>query len=183
MPDMMLIQGAITGLQTAANIAKGMMQLKTTADMQVQVIELQSAILAAQSSALAAQSDQFSMVEQIRQLKKEIADIKAWEETKQRYALTSPWTGCFVYAMKESCKGSKPPHWICEHCYQDRREAILQKMPHPERRHFRVIGHRSPLPFRARLACTHPTLRPPVPVSAAHRLAWYSGCYDSRHPY
>ncbi len=58
------IQAAIGSLKAAGDIAKGFMQLKTTAEIQSKVIELQSVNLAAQSSALAAQSDQFSLLEE-----------------------------------------------------------------------------------------------------------------------
>jgi len=127
MADMALIQGAVTGLKTAADIAKGFLNLHTMAEVQGKVIDLQSAILTAQSSALAAQSDQFSMIQEIRDLKEEIARIKAWEETKQRYALHQVRPGIFVYALKDFSKGTEPPHWICTKCYEDKRKAVLQK--------------------------------------------------------
>jgi hypothetical protein len=126
MPDMALIQSAITSLNTAANIAKGFLQLRTIAEMQGKVIELQSAILAAQSSALAAQSEQATLIQRISELEKEIARVKAWEGQKQRYKLHSPWEGATVYALKRSMCEGEPAHWICTHCYEDGRRSILQ---------------------------------------------------------
>ena len=124
-PDMTLIQGTVTSLKAASDIVKGFLQLKSVSDVQGKVIELQSTILAAQSSALAAHSEQSAMIQRIRDLEEEVAHIKAWEETQQRYQLIAPWDGCYVYALKESCKGTEPPHWICEHCYQDGRKSLL----------------------------------------------------------
>ena len=126
MADMALIQGAISGLKIAGDIAKGFLQLKTMADVQGKVIELQSAILSAQTSAIAAQSDQFAMLEQVGALKQEIARMKAWETTKQRYELHSPYAGTFVYALKEGMGASEPAHWICAKCYEDGKRSILQ---------------------------------------------------------
>ena len=126
MADMALIQGAISGLNTAASIAKGFLQLHTIAEVQGKVIELQTAILAAQSSAFAAQSQQAAMAEEIRALKEEVARVKAWEAQKQRYKLQSPWQGATVYALKESMSNGEPAHWICTHCYEDGRRSILQ---------------------------------------------------------
>ena len=123
--DMSLIQGTITGLKTASDIAKGFLELKSISDVQGKVIELQSAILSAQSSALAANSDQAAMVEQIRTLKEEIASVKAWETQKQRYKLVSPWQGCVVYALQKSMSNSEPPHWICTHCYENGAKGFL----------------------------------------------------------
>lgn len=125
--DMTLIQGTISGLKTAADIAKSLMELKSISDVQAKVIELQSAILSAQSSALSANADQAAMVDEIRTLKKEIADVKAWESQKQRYQLTTfGENGAVVYALKESMSVSEPPHWICTKCYEEGKRMILQ---------------------------------------------------------
>lgn len=125
--DMSLIQGTITGLKTASNIAKSFLELKSISDVQGKVIDLQSAILSAQSSALAANSDQAAMAEQIRALKEEMARVKAWETEKQRYKLVALWTGSLAYALKESMKKSEPPHYICTKCYEDGRMSILNQ--------------------------------------------------------
>jgi len=123
--DMSLIQGTITGLKTASDIAKSFLELKSIADVQTKVIELQSAILSAQSSALAANSDQAAMVEQIRTLKEEIASVKAWETQKQRYKLVTPWSAGVAYALKQSMSDSEPPHLLCTNCYENGRKSIL----------------------------------------------------------
>ena len=135
----MTIQTAVLSLKTASDIAKGFLHLKSLAEVQGKVIDLQEAILSAQSSALAAQSEQFAMIQRVRDLEEEIARVKAWEEEKQRYQLITPWDGCHVYALKDSCKGTEPPHWICAHCYQDGRKALLHNSQKHERRRFDLI--------------------------------------------
>jgi len=124
--DLALIQGTISGLKTAADIAKGLMELKSMSDVQAKVIELQSAILAAQNSALSANADQAAMADEIRALKEEIACVKAWQTKKKRYKLYSPWAGAVVYALKESMSEGEPPHWICTQCYENGKPSILQ---------------------------------------------------------
>ena len=123
--DMSLIQGTISGLKVAGDIAKSLYDLKSISDIQGKVIELQRAILSAQSSALAANADQTAMIEQIRDLKEEIAHMKAWEEEKKRYKLVSQFGRAVVYGLKKSCSTSEPPHWICTKCYEDGRKSIL----------------------------------------------------------
>lgn len=126
--DMTLIQGTITGLKTAADIAKSLMELKSISDVQGKVIDLQSAILSAQSSALAANAAQSAMVDEISQLKEEVTRVKAWESQKQRYKLTSLWDGNgIVYALKESMSEGEPPHWICTKCYEEGKRMILNQ--------------------------------------------------------
>jgi len=125
--DLSLIQGTISGLKVAGDIAKGFMELKSMTEVQGKVIELQSAILAAQSSALSANADQAAMVDEIRNLKAEIARVKAWESQKQRYQLQPIWDrAALVYALKESMSNGEPPHWICTKCYEDGSRMILQ---------------------------------------------------------
>lgn len=126
MVDLTLIQGAVSSLKTAGDIAKGFLQLKSLAELQGRVIELQSAILSAQTNALAAQSDQFAMLEEMRALKAEIAQVKAWEAYKQRYQLVSPFQGTAVYALRKSMSDGEPPHYICTNCYENGKRSILQ---------------------------------------------------------
>lgn len=123
--DMSLIQGTISGLKTASDIAKSFLDLKKINDIGGKVSELQSVILSAQSSAIEANSAQFAMIEEIRTLKEEMTCIKAWDSEKQRYSLASPWPGTVVYSLKESMSNSEPPHWICTNCYSDGRKSIL----------------------------------------------------------
>jgi hypothetical protein len=125
MVDMSLIQGTISSLKFAGDIAKSFLELKTISEVRGKVIELQNAILSAQNSALAANATQASMIEEVRTLKEEIAVMKAWGSDKQRYKLISPWSGTVVYSLQESMSNSEPPHWICTNCYDDGRKSIL----------------------------------------------------------
>lgn len=134
MVDIPSITAAIVGLKNAAEIARAMKDLHNQTDIQTRVIDLQSAILAAQSDALSAQSEQSLMIQKIRDLQEEVSRVKAWDETRQRYQLIAPWEGCYVYALKESSKGSEPPHWICPHCYEDGRKSILHDTDKLDRR-------------------------------------------------
>ena len=52
--DLAAIQAAITGLKMASDISRSILQMKTTAEVQGKVIELQSALLDAQNGALSA---------------------------------------------------------------------------------------------------------------------------------
>lgn len=123
--DIALFHGTIASLRLAGEITQGFLKLKSLSEVQGKVIELQSVILSAQSSALEANAQQTAMVEEIRNLKEEIAHIKAWEKEKQRYKLISPLPGTVLYALKEECSASEPPHWICTKCYEEGRKSIL----------------------------------------------------------
>lgn len=127
--DMTLIQGAITGLKTASDIAIGIGKLNTLAQVQEKSVELGQIIVAAQSATLSAYADQAAMIEEVRALKEEVMRVKAWETQKQRYKLASPWeSGGVAYALRESMASGEPPHLICTKCYEDGRKSILNPL-------------------------------------------------------
>lgn len=124
--DLSLIQGTISGLKIASDLAKGFLDLKTEAEVQAKVIELQSVILNAQSSALAANADQSAMVDEIRALKEKLAAAHRWEHERARYKLVALEPGVFAYALRNESAESEPPHWLCGRCYNAGTKSILQ---------------------------------------------------------
>lgn len=118
MVDIVMFQSALSGLKTAADIALGIGKLNTMVEVQAKAIELQQILLSVQSSALNAQAEQFSLIQTIRELEKEVAEIKAWQAQKLRYKLVSPWDGTLVYALTQESAQSEPPHWLCTMCFE-----------------------------------------------------------------
>jgi hypothetical protein len=132
MVDMASISAAITGLKAATDIARGIVDLKTATEIQGKVIELQGVILAAQSSALAAQSDQFTLLEQVRELKEKMAHLEAWSTEKQRYKMQQWGHGSFVYLLKEEEAAGEPSHALCTTCYERGVKSVLQSNGEPQ---------------------------------------------------
>lgn len=124
--DLSLIQGTISGLKVASDMAKDFLDLKSMADVQGKVIELQSAILAAQSSALAANADQAAMAEEIRRLREQLALAQAWSVEKQRYRLIALEPGVYAFALNKATAGDEPPHWVCARCFNTGVKYVLQ---------------------------------------------------------
>ena len=113
-------------MQVVLQIAKALIGLRDATMIDVKVIELRDNLIEVQSSTLQAQAEQSALIQEVYDLKQNIMEMEKWEEEKQRYQLIEPWSGCFIYALKEASKSTEIPHWICEHCYQDGRKAILQ---------------------------------------------------------
>lgn len=124
--DIASITATITGLKAASDIVNGLMNAKTSSAVDTAVRELNAHLLTVQREAMAANTEQFTMIEEIRALKKEIAHIKAWDSEKKRYQLTDLWnTGVLAYALKESMSNAEPPHYLCTNCYEEGRKRIL----------------------------------------------------------
>lgn len=126
MVDISAIAGALSALKAANDIAQAMIGLRDTAAFQTKLIEFQAKIIEANNAAFAAQDERAALLQQIRDLEKQVADFKAWETEKQRYQLEQIWPGATAYALKAATSGTEPIHWLCARCYQDGKKAILQ---------------------------------------------------------
>jgi phage FluMu protein Com len=127
MVDLASFASAISSLKTAGDITKALVGLHDAQIVQSKVIELNGIILSAQQSALAAQSDQFTLLEQVRNLEAQIVKLEAWNAEKQRYELTDVGVGVFTYIVKPSMKGAQPIHCICSECFERGHKSILQQ--------------------------------------------------------
>jgi hypothetical protein len=128
MVDMAMISGAMTALKAVGESAKALIAIHDQGVLRAKVIELNTQIVTAQVSALAALSDQFALLEEVNGLKKQVADFEAWETEKQRYELTAPDGGAFVYALKAGMENGEIPHWLCANCYENRHKNRLQSI-------------------------------------------------------
>src|ERR1043166_8653467 len=122
MVDMTLV----TSVNAAIQLAKTLAGVRDASMIDAKVIELREHLIEAQSGVVQAQTDQSALIQEVRDLKEKIMKMENWKEEKHRYQLRQPWSGCFVYLLKESSKGAEPPHWICAKCYDDGRRTILQ---------------------------------------------------------
>jgi hypothetical protein len=117
---------ATESLKAAGQIAVGLIDLKTTTEVQAKAIELNQKILAAQNDLFAANAAQAALIERVRELEREVARMKHWDTQKQRYKLAAPFSGCMVYALQKSMSNGEPPHYLCAACYQNGKPSILQ---------------------------------------------------------
>jgi hypothetical protein len=104
---------AITSpLKLASETIQGLVNVRDQIKIGDTVIKLQAQILAAQQGASAAQERETALLERIRELEKEVTDLKAWDAQKQRYQLAEVGAGAFAYVVKSDAQGSEPEHLI-----------------------------------------------------------------------
>jgi phage FluMu protein Com len=124
--DVTAVQAMMGSLKVATDIAKAIFDLKSNAEIQSKVIDIQRALLAAQSSALEATSAQFDLQERVRDLESQLKSFDDWDKQEQRYVLVCPWRGAAqVYALKLSHALGEEPHYLCTHCFHNRKRVIL----------------------------------------------------------
>ena len=129
MPDMIAIGQGLSAVKALTDLVKIMVGLRDSAKLLEATVEFNQHILSVQGALLAAQSEQTTLIERVRALEKEIADLKAWEAEKQRYELKEVAPRKFAYLLKPDAQAAEPPHWICASCYQKGQKSILQGEP------------------------------------------------------
>ena len=132
--DMGQIASAVSSLKVAGDLAVGLVNLKTMAEVQAKAIELNQKIISAQHDIFAANATQSVLIERVRELEGQIAVMKAWDTEKQRYKLASPETGALVYALQRVMSNGEPPHYLCANCFKQGRPSILNDLPKAKER-------------------------------------------------
>src|SRR5260370_38734171 len=100
MLDMTAIAAALASIKAAKDIEQAMIGLRDTAAFQEKLLEFQSKLIDANNAAFTAQDERSSMLDRIRELEKEVADLKAWEAEKERYELQRLEPGELIYRLK-----------------------------------------------------------------------------------
>jgi hypothetical protein len=126
MVSMTSIIGLASGIKTAADITKTLIDLKITGEVQAKIVELQSVIMSVQSSALEAQQDQFNFQSRISELENEVLRLKQIGDEKNNYDIKQVDPGCFAYMLKSEARNQEPPMWYCIPCFDNGFKQILQ---------------------------------------------------------
>src|SRR5271169_4161366 len=92
---------AITSpLKATSESIKELVQVRDQIKLWDTVIKLQADILSAQQGATAAQARETALLEQVCNLEKEVADLKAWDAEKDHYELKEVGPGAFARTFK-----------------------------------------------------------------------------------
>ncbi|MBV8136622.1 MAG: hypothetical protein JO121_13485 [Deltaproteobacteria bacterium] len=131
MLDLSAISGIVGGLKAASELVQLAVNAHDVKVIREKAIEFQKDIIAAQTSAISTLTDYASALDRIRELEKEVNDLKAWGAEKEKYQLTEisehPQGSALVFALKDQAGSTEPKHRLCPNCYQDGRKSILQE--------------------------------------------------------
>jgi DNA-directed RNA polymerase subunit RPC12/RpoP len=119
--------GAVLGsLNKAVELTSKLIGLKNSGAIAEQVQSLNAVLLAAQKDALATYQAYSSLIDEKRQLEARIANLEAWDAKEEQYELVHLHPGSFAFAEKERTSGTKPVHYLCATCFNNRKVSILQ---------------------------------------------------------
>jgi hypothetical protein len=127
------IAAAVTGIRSALDITKAMINLRDEEAFRNKSIELRGVVLDTLEKAIEAREEQSKQLDRIRELEAEVARLKAWEGEKQRYELKPIGRGAVARVLKPDERGTETPHWLCPNCFEQSRKAYLQSTNKLER--------------------------------------------------
>ena len=121
------ISAALAGTTHAIKLVAGV--LKTARDVEVKeaVTALQDNIIDLQSKIFAIHSKYEELAEIKRQAEEKLVAYEQWDTQAARYRLHEPAPGMFVYALQPQHQAGEPSHWLCPHCFQQRKRSILSR--------------------------------------------------------
>lgn len=127
------LDGIMSPLNAAGQGIEKLMETRDLIKFGDELRKLHAEILAAQRGAMTAQANEAALLEEIRTLKKRVADLETWETEKQRYELVALAPNVMAYSVKAAARGTEPPHYICANCYNSGRKSFLNQVTHNAR--------------------------------------------------
>ena len=117
------------GLVTAiTGAAKRLADTREEVKVNEVAIQLQGIVLDLQSEMMMIQSDYQNILRSREDLEKKLIEMEGWDKERARYHLAKVgeiWSG-FVYVLNVKNPAVEPAHWLCAHCYEDKKKSILQ---------------------------------------------------------
>ena len=120
------ISSLITSTKAAYEIAKGISALKSEVDKNESISKILEVLLAVQKDALSVSMIAQQLQEEKSDLSKKLLEFEKWSETEEKYELKEIAKGIFVYSYKMVDPSSKPMHWLCPKCFQEKKAHIIQ---------------------------------------------------------
>lgn len=125
--DGLTIGGAISGLQTAAEVLKTLVGLSDARKIEAEIAKLTPIIIASQKDALAAYKEQLALLEEVGRLKARVMQLEGKSSELERYKRTDMGGGTFAYTLKDGVKPGEDNHAACAQCYEKGRISTLQR--------------------------------------------------------
>lgn len=109
----------VSGFKGVLDVLKSLKDMNDAGVRERVAVELRGQILSAYE-------EQTALLEEVRALKTKLAGFEKWEATSQQYELKQIGWGSFTLVLKPDTRGSNPPHWVCTHCFEDKRISVIQ---------------------------------------------------------
>jgi DNA-directed RNA polymerase subunit RPC12/RpoP len=126
------IAGAVHSIRLLMDVLKANKSLTNFNELVAAVAEVNADLLSAQAVALTSQKHELALTQRVGELEKEIAELKDWDREAERYQLTAIAPQVFAHRLKPGMEQGEPTHYVCTHCFSDKKKSILHAMPPSE---------------------------------------------------
>jgi hypothetical protein len=116
---------AIGCIKVAMDIAKGISALKSEAEINQAIIDIQRILLEAQSAAIEDKQQLANISSQIQELRVEMKTKNDWSQEAQRYVLNECKTGVFTYDLRPEFANGETHHRLCANCFTNKKKSIF----------------------------------------------------------
>jgi hypothetical protein len=121
--DITSISAAIASGKALKDIIQGLIGLKVDTEVLYRINEAQTQVSNLLGALLETQGDLFKLVDENRELRRQIQTQEDWEKKKAGYQLQQTLGGAVVYASAST----SPAHYACPRCMEKREIQILQR--------------------------------------------------------
>ena len=116
---------AISGVKVAMDMAKGIAALKSEAEINQAVIDIQRTLLDVQSAAIEDKQRIVDLNAKIHELQSTLSQRDNWADEAKRYVLTEAEVGTFTYELRSEFANGETYHRLCVTCFENGKKAIL----------------------------------------------------------
>ena len=116
----------ISSSKAAYDIAKGISALKSGVERNESISKILEVLISVQTNALNVNAMAQDLQDEKRALSQKLMELENWAVTECQYELKEIATGLFVYIYKNMNDPSKPIHWLCAKCFNDKKAHIIQ---------------------------------------------------------
>jgi DNA-directed RNA polymerase subunit RPC12/RpoP len=120
------IVAAIQGIKALADLLKATHSLSNHSELLTAVHAVQMQLTDAIASALDSQEKEATLAARVRELEKEVADVRNWETDMRRYELFEFPSGHLAYALMRGLEQGEPMHYLCASCISNKKKSIMQ---------------------------------------------------------
>lgn len=121
------ITAVLSGVNQAAQLAAAILKLAKDTETKQKIIELQTAILDLHDRIRHAQAEQDELAKVKDEFERKLMAYQRWDAEAARYGLHALADGIFVYALKPDQQHGEPMHYLCPHCFGEKKRSILQR--------------------------------------------------------
>ena len=123
------IADAIRSAGTLTSLLKQLEGLESYGALMTSAASLQEKLSQALLANATSAEEKMTLLNRTQRLTEENEKLKDWISTSNNYELENRGYGAFAYVYKPKIKATKPPHWICTNCFDNRIASILQNKP------------------------------------------------------